>query len=1282
MIPFTRFVSALAVAWLVSGNALADVVSLNGYWSVAEGDATAPPTSFAHMVPVPGYLDQAEPAFPGVGYLPQLFELLEETPRTYDWFWYQREFELPEELPSVARLVLHKVAFGAEVWLNGQRIGAHASSYSPGWFDLSNAIRPGENELLVRIGASPKQSSGVSGLEPERLKMLPGIWDDVELHLSGPVYLHEVQVVPLLADSAVRLHAQVLHQGEPVGIIGSLRIREAVSHREIAARNFALRVDGSSVLDLTLPLDDFKAWTPESPFRYVAEIELPGYTQEIPFGMRSFAGRQGEAPGEGRFLLNGEVYYLRGSNVCFGRWTEDPARGSLPWQESWVRAWMRQWKRLNYNSFRATISPLPRLWYRIADEEGMLIQDEYAIWQLDLARISVNQLAEEYRQWMAARWNHPSVVIFDAQNETLHRQKGAVTGEALAKVRDLDLSRRPWDNGWMYPERVGDASERHPYLLSQSPPEGLALLHGIEYAADRTGEFSKGIYLSPQGRVIPGGLNPLMAAEGFEQVMAWSHHPMVVNEFEWLWLSRDGQPIPKRQYETYVGPNSTETDRRRFRAWTNAAVTEFWRTARTSAAVMNFEGLSFPGTIEGRKDLLHHTSDAYLDIQKLVLDPFFAEAIRDANAPTGLMLEFFHREVLAGSSLKAPVKLVNDRTVAAAGKVSLRLHNAEGRLLSAQNQPFSLAALGTGERDFTLDAPAEPGRYVLIAALEIEEGATVHSRREFVVVEREPLAIEVTDAVLGPVSDRLFGHFMELVQSAEEGPEVIADPETGRLPWKVEQAIRSLGPTVLRYPGGYLLELPEFRWTYLIDGAFDHEGPGRPVRTDREGRDFTHHFGLDEFLDLAERLGAEPLLVVKLADILREYSPPEEVVAQAAAMVAYCNGTAGGDLPPELQRWADLRARNGRVEPYGVKLWQIGNEFVWVGVTPLRRQGLDSETIAEGYVDAVEQVAEAMRAVDPSIELIAEVQMEQAGVDVHVVEKLRERLGDAIHYGSTHIYHSWSIDQLEKKGEPVRADAFTAEDYWRAAVSAPGTFTEYGQTILRNRPARVAAEAGLKPVLTEWNWNSWWALDEAVNPGEPPPESLWAKGVAAASILHAIMRSPEPIALATQSMLVGNHWELRSIDVSTGRPIRHPSGMMTGLYRWHHGDQRLGWQPVGDWPRYDQPYQLGNLRPAESVALVDCVVTADTDNYYLHLINRSLDRDFLLQVRLPDEATGSGQLHRLSRTPDEWAARERGQEVAAESSWPLERRPGMHWQVDMPAATVQVAVLPRATPTE
>ena len=68
---------------------------------------------------------------------------------------------------------------------------------------------------------------------------------------------------------------------------------------------------------------------------------------------------------------------------------------------------------------------------------------------------------KEYTEWMRERWNHPCVVIWDGQNETVTSE----TGKAIRAVRHLDLSGRPWDNGWSQPQAPTDCVEAHPYAF-------------------------------------------------------------------------------------------------------------------------------------------------------------------------------------------------------------------------------------------------------------------------------------------------------------------------------------------------------------------------------------------------------------------------------------------------------------------------------------------------------------------------------------------------------------------------------------------------------------------------------------------------------------------------------------------------------------------------------------------------------------------------------------------------------------------------------------------------
>ena len=131
---------------LNSASTVRAVISLDGNWDIAEGTMEQAPARFERRVPVPGLVDMAQPAFAGVG----------ETNRLREAFWYRKTFQIKEAVPAVALLKIHKAACGARVWLNGTLVNEHLPSFTPGYFEVRNALRGAgaTNELRVRVGAS------------------------------------------------------------------------------------------------------------------------------------------------------------------------------------------------------------------------------------------------------------------------------------------------------------------------------------------------------------------------------------------------------------------------------------------------------------------------------------------------------------------------------------------------------------------------------------------------------------------------------------------------------------------------------------------------------------------------------------------------------------------------------------------------------------------------------------------------------------------------------------------------------------------------------------------------------------------------------------------------------------------------------------------------------------------------------------------------------------------------------------------------------------------------
>jgi beta-galactosidase len=662
------------------------IISLDGEWQIAEGSMSSTPPQFDHHVPVPGLVDEALPPFSEVG---------QKTTKR-EAFWYRRAFQVKGEVPAVALLKVHKAAYGTRVFLNGTLLGEHLPSFTPGYFDARPALRGNGavNELVVRVGATRESlpPTVVSGWDFEKVRYIPGIYDSVELILSGTPNILRVQVAPELASQTIRVQAVVRNAGPGTSAQLRFKVREARSGKpagEGASEPITLGSNAEQTVEVRIPIRHCRLWSPEDPFLYELEASTGADTLRARFGMREFRLDHDT----GRAMLNGRPYFLRGSNVTIYRFFEDPLCANHPWREDWVRRLHRAFKTMHWNTLRYCIGFPPESWYRIADEEGMLIQDEFPIWDgWDHwpAQLKSDDLVKEYTEWMQERWNHPCVVLWDAQNETMT----PITGKAIQAVRGLDLSNRPWDNGYAPAQSPGDSFETHPYL------------------------FVNPAFKLPDLATLPGRPK----GDARENT---NNNPIIINEYDWLWLNRDGTPttLSRKGYETFLGTNATAAQRWHLAARDLAALTEFWRGHRACAGVLHFCGLGYSRT-NGQ------TCDNFIDLEKLKFEPEFQHYMGDAFAPVGLMIDEWRSQLPASQALDVPVIVINDLYQDWKGKVRFRILRG-GKPLVDQSRPCEVAALGQAKLSFSCAVPKEPGDYQLEAALVRRGAKPVCSLRDF-----------------------------------------------------------------------------------------------------------------------------------------------------------------------------------------------------------------------------------------------------------------------------------------------------------------------------------------------------------------------------------------------------------------------------------------------------------------------------------------------------------------------------------------------------------------------
>ena len=520
-----------------------------------------------------------------------------------------------------------------------------------------------------------------------------------------------------------------------------------------------------------------------------------------------------------------------------------------------------------------------------------------------------------------------------------------------------------------------------------------------------------------------------------------------------------------------------------------------------------------------------------------------------------------------------------------------------------------------------------------------------------------PIRVTVRDKVLHRIDPRLFGQFMERPSWGEIGPEGALVPGTNRLQPAAREMIRRMRIPIVRFPGGTDADYTD--WLDMIDNV-PGRSPARPVTVGHKGHKVTNRFGYDEFLQLCEELEMKPILVVNFRRGLLGEGGVEDGAAHAARLAAYCNAPVDAELPERLGAWAKLRAANGRRKPYGVGCFQIGNE-TW---------GFAGKVSPDRYVRAVRAYIDALRAVDRDMQIIVD------GCPAKLAGRVHKELGRRIDYFAVHHYQPWAMREAFRGEKRVDVASLSPRDIWYAWVTVPAVDAD-GQCVFEKPELDQARRLGYKVAMTEWNWNGWWA-DGARAAARL--NSALAKGLGAAGMLHAIMREGDLIALATQSMLIGNSWSIHAIHAdSTARtpPYMMPSGQVTSLYCRHHGSRRLAID-LADVPRYDQPYRLAGIRAAKGAAQVDILATRSEEALFLHAINRHFDAT--LRVRVDSSALSAkpgrkGTHHVLTgRLPDR-LGRDEEPPAAHVLQQELPIRDGI-FEVDLPPRTVSVVEVP------
>lgn len=386
--------------------------------------------------------------------------------------WYQRKFRIPATWRG-GRTLLH---FGAVDWetrvfVNRQPIGEHSGGFLPFSFDITEALVPGENELLVSVWDPTDdywQQRGKQVRQPKTIwyTAVSGIWQTVWLEAVPQVYITGLKITPDID-------------------AGTVRVRVDCSHQQVAVR---VRVmDGGRLVgegctdhsrhDIDIPIPEAKLWDPDHPHLYDLEAEAGDDRVRGYFGMRKF-GVEG-----GRLCLNHEPLFQYGP-LDQGYW---PDGLYTPPSDAAMQADIELVKRLGCNMLRKHVKVEPARFYYHCDRIGLIVwQDlpnggspanETALFLLNLFGIRTNDrdyrragraqpesrqdLKRELQEMVEALYDFPCIGMWVPFNEAWGQFDARMIADWL---KDFDPT-RPVDHasGW-FDQGGGDCDSLHVYF--------------------------------------------------------------------------------------------------------------------------------------------------------------------------------------------------------------------------------------------------------------------------------------------------------------------------------------------------------------------------------------------------------------------------------------------------------------------------------------------------------------------------------------------------------------------------------------------------------------------------------------------------------------------------------------------------------------------------------------------------------------------------------------------------------------------------------------------------
>jgi beta-galactosidase len=413
-------------------------------------------------------------------------------------FWVRRTFAMPP-VPAGKRVWLRigGILPAAEIYINGKYIGYTQSSRTRQRVDVTDALKPNDNLIAIKVCDWPKVKLEGIWEMAEIQRVWTGVYGPISLEITDPACISDIYVRPCLASKSVRVDFELT---KPMDTPAQVRMQAQDGSRII----------GSAVLDMPagqrcgsgeISLDGFQTWSPDHPKLYELCASVGDRDKvSVRFGMREI-----ESIGT-KFYLNGKPVYLR----AYGDDQLYPYTICPPAGKDAYLPMLRRAREFGLNAAKSCEETFNQDYIEAADEAGIMIIQEMPFGLSGEVRVHQHELDKPWRDYYTQELdglvvqsrNNPSVIAFSMCSEV---PLDGGTQEAFDLfLRDL------------------------PKRAKQLAPHAMV----VDNTGMNGGEVrKKGVRVTDFYAVV----NPLWCKEALNEapVKADGKHPIMMHEYNW-----------------------------------------------------------------------------------------------------------------------------------------------------------------------------------------------------------------------------------------------------------------------------------------------------------------------------------------------------------------------------------------------------------------------------------------------------------------------------------------------------------------------------------------------------------------------------------------------------------------------------------------------------------------------------------------------------------------------------------------------------------------------------